>query len=101
MPKLLYFLRTGPCFLQNDYLQRYDNLLSISLCKITDVKMDDKQFLQLVLPAAKDGLGVSSVRVHSLPAFLASAVGAKYALSKILIWSMWMEPIWIELAPKG
>ena len=53
MPKLLYFLRTSPCFLQNDFLQRYDKLLSLSLCKITDVKMDDNQFLQAVFPQPK------------------------------------------------
>ena len=27
MPKLLYFLRTSPCFLQNDFLERHDKLL--------------------------------------------------------------------------
>ena len=47
------------------------------------MKMDDNQFLQAVLPAAKGGLGVSSARLLALPAFLASAVGAKDALSKI------------------
>ena len=47
------------------------------------MKMDDKQFLQEVLPAAKGGLGVSSARLLDLPAFLASAVGAKDDLSKI------------------
>ena len=85
MPKHLYFLRTSPCFLQNDFLERYDKLLRNSLCKITNVKMDDNQFLQAVLPApaAKGGLGVSSARLLALPAFLASAVGAKDALSEI------------------
>ena len=83
MPKLLYFLRTSPCFLQNDFLERYDKLLRNSLCKVTNVKMDDNQFLQAVLPAAKGGLGVSSARLLTLPAFLASAVGAKDALSEI------------------
>ena len=47
------------------------------------MKMDDNQFLQAVLPAAKGGLGVSSARLLALPAFLASAVGAKDALSEI------------------
>ena len=47
------------------------------------MKMDDHQFLQAVLPAAKGGLGVSSARLLALPAFLASAVGAKDALSEI------------------
>ena len=76
-------MRTSPCFLQNDFLERYDKLLRNSLCKVTNVKMDDNQFLQAVLPAAKGGLGVSSARLLALPAFLASAVGAKDALSEI------------------
>ena len=45
--------------------------------------MDDNQFLQAVLPAAKGDLGVSSARLLALPAFLASAVRAKDALSEI------------------
>ena len=45
--------------------------------------MDDNQFLQAVLPAAKGGLDVSSARHLALPAFLASAIGAKDALSEI------------------
>ena len=45
--------------------------------------MDDNQFLEAVFPAAKGGLGVSSARLLALPAFLASAVGAKDALSDI------------------
>ena len=44
--------------------------------------MDDNQFLQAVLPAAKGRMGVSS-RLLALPAFLASAVGAKDALREI------------------
>ena len=44
--------------------------------------MDDNQFLQAVLPAAKGGLGVSSARLLALPAFLASA-GANNALGEI------------------
>ena len=45
--------------------------------------MDETYFLQAVLPAAKGGLGVSSVRLLALPAFLASAVGAKDASIEI------------------
>ena len=77
------FFAYEPFFLQNDFLERYDKLLRNSLCKVTNVKMDDNQFLQAVLPAAKGDLGVSSARILALPVFLASAVGAKDALSKI------------------
>ena len=83
MPTLLYFLRTSICFLQNDFLERYDKLLRNSLCKVTNEKMDDNQFLQAVLPAAKGGLDVSSAPLLALPAFLASAVGSNDALSEI------------------
>ena len=55
--------------------------------------MDYNQFLQAVLPAAKGGLGFSSAGLLALPAFLASAVGAKNALSEIFVWSMWMNPM--------
>ena len=44
MSKLLYFLRSSPCFLQNDFLERYDKLLGNLLCKVNNVKMDDNQF---------------------------------------------------------
>ena len=77
-------------------LIKIDNkVLRNSLCKVTNVNMDDNQFLQAVLPAAKGDLGVSSARLLALPAFLASAVGAKDA--KSLVCSMWMEPMMMRL----
>ena len=70
--------------------------------------MDDNQFLQAVLPAAKGGLGVSS----ALPAFLASAVGAKDVLSEIFVLEhvdgtyddalkRWFDLGKIEMAPEN
>ena len=82
-PKLLYFFADEPLFLHNDFIDLYEKLLKISLYKVTNVKMDDNQFLHVVLLAAKSRLGVSSARLLALSAFLASAVGAKKALSKI------------------
>ena len=74
--------------------------------------MDENQFLQAVLPAAKGGLGVSSARLLALPAFLASAVEAKNALSKIFGFEHvdgtyedelkpWFELGKIEMAPEN
>ena len=83
MPKLLYFLRTSPWFLQNGLLERFDKLKRKSLRKVTNMKMDNNQFLQAVLLAAKGGLAVSSARLLALPAFLASAAGAKIVLCEI------------------
>ena len=76
------------------------------------MKMDDNQFLQAVFPAAKGVLGVSSARLLALPAFLASAVGAKDALSEIFGLELvdgtyddalkrWFEFGKIEMAPQN
>ena len=74
--------------------------------------MDDNQFSQAVLPAAKGGLGVSSARLLALPAFLASAVETKDALSEIFdlehvdetyddALKRWFEFGKIEMAPEN
>ena len=47
------------------------------------MKINDNQLLQAVLPAVKGGLSVSSARLLALPAFLAYALGAKNALTKV------------------
>ena len=76
------------------------------------MKMDVNQFSQAVLPAAKGGLGVSSARLLASRAFLASAVGAKDALSEIFdlehvdgiyndALERWFELGKIEMAPKN
>ena len=96
--------------MQNDFLERYDKLLRSSLCKVTNLKMDDNQFLQAVLPAAKASLGVSSTRLPALPAL--PAVGAKDALSEIVdlehvdgtyddALKRWFELGKIEMAPEN
>ena len=64
-------------------MERFDKFLRNSLSKVTYVKIDNNYFLQAVLAAAKDGLGVSSAHLLNLPAFLSSTVRAKNALSII------------------
>ena len=51
--------------------------------------MDNNQFLQAVLPAAKGGLIIFAALLLALPIFLASAVGA---IS--LVWSM-LKQFWL------
>ena len=74
--------------------------------------MDKNQFFQAELPAAKSGLDNSSASLLALPAFLASAVGAKNALSEIFDLELvdrtnddalkrWFELEKIEMAPEN
>ena len=40
IPKLTYFLRTSPCFLNKEILERYDSIIKDSLENILNVKLD-------------------------------------------------------------
>ena len=41
LPKLLYFLRTSPCFEELDLLQQYDSIIRKSLSKICNVNINE------------------------------------------------------------
>ena len=69
-PKQLYFLRTSPCFEELDLLQQCDSIIRKSLSKICNVNFNESSYTRANLPVSK--------------AFLASATGAKCALSCIL-----------------
>ena len=82
--KLWYFLRTSPCFEELDLLQQYDSIIRKSLSKISNVYFNESSYTQAILPVFKGGIGIASASQIALPAFLASATGAKCALSCIL-----------------
>ena len=84
LPKLVYFLRTSPCFEEVDLLQQYDSIIRKSLSKICNVNFDESSYTQAILSVSKGGIGIASASQIALPAFLASASGAKRALSCIL-----------------
>ena len=84
LPKLLYFLRTSACFEEVDLLNRYDSIVRKSLAKICNVNFSENSYTQATLPVSRGGIGIASASQIALPAFLASATGAKCALSCIL-----------------
>ena len=84
LPKLLYFFRTSPCFEELDLLQQYDSIICKSLYKICNVNFIESSYTRAILPVSKEGIGIASASQIALPAFLASATGAKCALSFIL-----------------
>ncbi len=84
MPKLLYYLRTGACFTEPDLLIDYDKELRQGLTKVCNVNFTEISFTQATLPAKRGGLGIMSAQLLALPAFLASAVGAREVVEEIL-----------------
>ena len=74
IPKLLYTLRTSPCFLSSS-LELYDERLRYIISSTTNIHLgpNDPTWIQASLSVKKGGLGIRSA-VHLAPsAFLASA----------------------------
>ena len=71
IPKLLYFLRSAPCFKSPALLEEYDTVMRNCLEKILNVQLDKDKHLQGSLPVKWGGLGISRATDLALPAFLA------------------------------
>ena len=83
LPKLLYFPRTSPCFEELDLLQQYDSIIRKSLSKNCNVNFNESSYTQAILSVSKGITGIVSASQIALLAFLASATGAKCALTCI------------------
>ena len=84
IPKILYILRTAPCFLSAS-LEAYDNLLRAILSNISNVCLEeDSVWAQASLPVGAGGLGVRRAAQLAPSAFLASAAGCSELVNQIL-----------------
>ena len=84
IPKVVYLLRTSPCF-QSNLLQEFDSLLLKTLQTILNIDFSSQHWKQASLPVAYGGLGIRSTTVSLAPsAFLASAASTCELVSSIL-----------------
>ena len=85
IPKLMYILRTAPCFLSS-VLGEYDQCLCSIVSNITNVSMSitDAAWHQASLPVWAGGLGFRSAVQLAPSAFLASATAATPIFQSIL-----------------
>ena len=74
IPKLLYSLRTSPCFASSE-LVTYDNVLRATTSSVTNTHLgeQDSSWIQATLPVKYGGLGIRSAVQLAPSAFLASA----------------------------
>ena len=84
IPKLTYILRTSPCFLRRDLLDRYDSTLLSALELVTNVHLGQKSWMQACLPVDLGGLGLGSA-VDLAPCSFLSASNACHTLSTDLL----------------
>ena len=76
MPRLLYVIRTSPCFKLCEKLQRIDKYLRASLESICN-SLSESRDKQVYLLVKLGGLGIPSAVLTAPSAFLASAVGCE------------------------
>ena len=75
IPKIVFLLRTAPCYLSSQLLV-YDYLLRRLLSDITNVHLEqDTTWLQATLPTSNGGTGIRRASQMAPSAFLASAAG--------------------------
>ena len=82
-PKLMHMLRSSPCA-GHSALVEYDNILRSCLIKISNVNIDDHQWLQASLPVKSGGPGMRSVASIASPAFLASSSSTQHLQTQLL-----------------
>ena len=77
IPKLLYLLRTSPCFLSSS-LKIYDDELRATVCSSFNFQLaeSDPSWTQSTLPVRHGGLGIRSAVQLAPSAFLASAAAS-------------------------
>ena len=85
IPKLMYLLRTAPCFASNSLIE-FDSVLAAALSKITNtpLTLSSPAWLQASLPVKFGGLGVRSAVDVAPSAFLASAHSTASLVHSIL-----------------
>ena len=77
IPKLTYFLRTSPCFMEERFLENFDKLIKDSLVQILNISLTECFYKQLTLPIAKGGLGLRLTTDLALSGYLSSVSATK------------------------
>ena len=84
MPKLNYFLRKAPCFLNKEILEKYDSIIRNALEDILNVKLDGRAWEQSTLPIKLGGLGIKLASEVALPGYLSSAYATNSIVQRLI-----------------
>jgi hypothetical protein len=84
IPKVLYILRTAPCFL-SDQLEAFDGVLRSILSQVLNIDLSQEMaWMQASLPIRVGGLGVRRAAQLAPSAYLASAAGCFSLVHQII-----------------
>ena len=93
IPKVLYLLRTSPCF-QSALLVDFDSLLRSTTSTILNINLSNEEvWMQASLPVSSGGLGIRSAYHLAPSAFLASVSGSQRLSQAILPLRLHNDPL--------
>ena len=95
IPKLLYFLRTAPCFLNPDLLAEYDDTIKSGLENILNVKMTDPIWDQVSLPTRLGGFGIRKTTELAISGYLSSVSAVEQGVKDLLGYDPNLTPLHI------
>ena len=83
IPRLLYMIRSSPCFLTPEALRNIDASFRQFLTETLNVQLDDKAWRQATLPVKAGNLGIRRIEDLALPAYLLSSSAAEALILQI------------------
>ena len=84
IPKLIYLLRSAPCFKCKKELEVLDTAIKTNMEKICNVSLGEENWSQASPPIRHAGLGLRSAADLSLPCFLSSSHACKGLVNCLL-----------------
>ena len=83
IPRLLYMIRSSPCFLFPEVLRNIDASFRQFLTETLNIQLDGKAWRQASLPVKAGDLGVRRIEDLALPAYLSSSSAAEALVLQI------------------
>ena len=83
IPKLLFHLRTSPCFRVPELLSKFDSKLRETLEAVLNTRLQDQQWAQATLPVRHGGVGIFSTADLASAAFAASQLSTAHLATAI------------------
>ena len=93
IPKLMYFLRTAPCFLNPDLLAEYDETIKTGLENILNVKITDPVWDQVSLPTKLGGFGIRKTTELAISGYLSSVSAVEQGVKDLLGYDPNLTPL--------
>ena len=95
IPKLIYLLRSAPCFKCKEEPEVFDTAIKTNMEKICNVSFGDENLSQASLPIRHTGLGLLFAADLSLPWFLSSSHACKGLVKPFTSLSQPGNPLWV------